>query len=254
MKTKLFLVPMLLLIAFVARAQDPNTTTNTNTTTTTTTTTTNQGTQQTGSVGGGSSSPNTYLGFEFLPTFTHFNVAPVEGGVYTTHFVLGYGGGLILGHNFTDHFALQGEVLYNALSQKYTDEANIERHIDLQYINVPLLMVFNTNSSKAVNLNLAVGPQIGINVGGKIKDSGAPSGVDTVGAVLAVKTGDLGIAYGAGLDFGSGPVVFGIGYRGVLGLIDISDDNQSTTTSQYYVLDRAHVSTYAGYVALKFKL
>lgn len=252
MKTTIFMASMFLLMAFAANAQDPNTTTNT---TTTTTTTTSQGTQQTGTGGGvNSSAPNTYLGFEFLPTFTHLNMNQVEGGVYTTHFVLGYGGGFLVGHNFTDHFALQGEVLYNALSQKYTDEANIERHINLQYINVPLLMVFNTNSSKAVNLNLAVGPQIGINVGSKIKDESSGSGVDTVGAVLAVKTGDLGIAYGAGLDFGSGPVVFGVGYRGVLGLIDISDDNTSTTTNQYYVLDRAHVSTYAGYVSLKFKL
>jgi hypothetical protein len=77
---------------------------------------------------------------------------------------LGYGGGAFVGVNFTDHFALQAELLYSALAQKYTDPSNIERRIDLSYINVPLLMVFNTNITKPVNLNLAVGPQIGLNV------------------------------------------------------------------------------------------
>ena len=250
MRKIIFSVVILCLGIAVANAQQTQTQT-------TTTTTTTAGNNNTAVVGGAenSSAPNWYMGVEFLPVFSHFNIAPVEGGVYKTHFVLGYGAGAMLGHNFTDHFALQGEVLYNALSQKYTDEANIERHIDLQYINIPLLMVFNTNSSKAVNLNLAVGPQVGINVGSKVKDAGGTStGIDTVGAVVAVKPGDFGIAYGAGLDFGRGPVVLGIGYRGVLGLIDISDDSQTTTTDQYIVLDRTHVSTYAGYVALKFKL
>lgn len=225
---------------------------NSTTTTTTTTTTNSDNTAQSAPSSSDGSRKGLYFGVEFLPTFTHFDVAQVNGGTYKTSFVLGYGFGALLGVNVTDHFGLQGEVLYSALAQKYTDPSNIERRIDLNYINIPLLAVFNTNVSKPVNLNLAVGPQIGINVGSKVNtESGA--GVDTVGAVLAVKTGDLGFAYGAGLDFGLGPKVqLSVGYRGVIGLVDISDNSQTTETSQYYVLDKAHVSTYAGYVGLKF--
>jgi hypothetical protein len=188
---------------------------------------------------------------EFLPTFSHFDISQPEGGVYKTSFALGYGGGAFVGVNFTDHFALQAELLYSALAQKYTDPSNIERRIDLSYINVPLLMVFNTNITKPVNLNLAVGPQIGLNVGSKIDAEGTAVG-DSVAAVLAVKTGDLGVAYGAGVDFGMGSVKLSIGYRGVVGLVDISDNSQTMETNEFLILDKSHVSTYAAYVALRF--
>jgi hypothetical protein len=48
---------------------------------------------------------------------------------------------------------------------------------------------------------------------------------------------------GAGVDFGS-EVKFSVGFRGVYGLVDISDQSQSVTTNEYYVLDRSHVKTY----------
>ena len=49
-------------------------------------------------------------------------------------------------------------------------------------------------------------------------------------------------------------VKLSLGFRGVRGLVDISDDSQNITTDEYYVLDRAKVNTYSGYagVALCF--
>ena len=238
-----------------AQENPPNTNTNTNTTTTTTTTTTNDATvpAQQSEPASSSAGGKCYFGLEFLPTFTHFDVTQVDGGVFKTNFVLGYGFGGFVGVNLGDHAALQGEVLYSALSQKYTDQSNIQRRIDLNYINVPLLLVLNTNISKPVNLNIAAGPQLGLNVGSKVNDVGSGAGVDTVAAVVAVKTGDVGVAYGAGIDFGLGSTMkLSIGYRGVLGLVDISDKSQTLETNQYYILDKAHIATYAGYVALRF--
>jgi hypothetical protein len=68
-----------------------------------------------------------------------------------------------------------------------------------------------------------------------------------------VKSGDFGFAYGAGLDFSLGGYTsLGVGFRGVYGLVDISDNSHSTATDDYYVLDRTHVKTYSGYIGLSF--
>ena len=199
------------------------------------------------------STPGFYIGARYMPTISDFDVKQVNGDLYKTKAVLGYGIGGLIGVNFTDHVGLQGEVIYSALAQNYVDEQNIERRIDLNYVNIPLLLVLNTNSSSVVNLNLAVGPQAGILVGSEFEATGTAEG-DTVTAVFGAKSGDLGIAYGAGIDFNITPnFSLDVGYRGVIGLIDISDQSQSITTDQYYLLDKSHVMTYAAYAGLKLK-
>ena len=69
--------------------------------------------------------------------------------------------------------------------------------------------------------------------------------------VLSVKKNDIGFIYGAGVDFGVNPannMRVGLGYRGVVGLVDISDKNKNVTTDSYYLLDRTNIKTYSGYV------
>jgi opacity protein-like surface antigen len=191
-----------------------------------------------------------YLGARFMPTFTQFDVKTLENGTAKTSFVVGYGVGGFLGVNFSRNVGMQLEVIYSSLSQKFTDR-NEERRIDLSYVHIPLLLVLNTDVSKPVNLNIAVGPQIGINTGSSVDTEGS-NGVDTVQAVIAVKPADFGLAYGAGLDFMLTPsLTLDLGFRGVYGILDISDDNKTNTTNQYYILDRSHVKTYAGYAGLK---
>jgi hypothetical protein len=73
--------------------------------------------------------------------------------------------------------------------------------------------------------------------------------------VLAVKKGDLGFAYGAGIDFGLNPAKsfrLGIGFRGVYGLFDISDNNRNLNTESYYLLGKTHVKTYSGYAGISY--
>ena len=193
------------------------------------------------------------IGARFMPTFTSFNVQSYNG-VVQGQFAFGYGFGGLVGINFTNNVGVQGEFIYSSLSQKYRDNNNVDRRITLNYVNIPLLLSLNTGKNNPVNLNVVGGPQIGINVGSSVQSSGS-KGVDTIQAVLAVKQGDLGVAYGAGLEFGLGPnrnAHIDLGFRGVFGLIDISDKSQSITTNQYYILDRAHVKTYSGYIGLTF--
>jgi hypothetical protein len=192
-----------------------------------------------------------YLGIRFMPTFTVLDYAEVDGSTVETTMVLGYGFGGVLGVNLSEHIGLQGEVIYSSLSQKYkiADQVNT---VKLRYINVPLLLAINTGTDKPVNFNVVVGPQLGFNVGSNVDSEADGTGTDTVHAVVAVKKGDLGFAYGAGLDFGGDAMRLSIGFRGVYGLIDISDNSNNITTNEYYVLDRAHVKTYAGYIGLTF--
>ncbi len=71
--------------------------------------------------------------------------------------------------------------------------------------------------------------------------------------VLSVKKGDLGLAYGAGFDFGLDPenkIRLGLGFRGVFGLLNISDDSKTQETNSYYVLDKTNIKTYSVYMGL----
>jgi hypothetical protein len=195
------------------------------------------------------------LGLRFLPTLTALDFNNNHNGTVETSFVLGYGFGGLIGVNFNNHIGMQAEILYSSLAQKYS-EGSINREVRLNYVNIPLLLSLNTDYSKPVNLNFVIGPQLGINTGSSISSSGG-QGADTVQAVLAVKPGDLGLAYGLGLDFNLGPnsnTKLSIGYRGVFGLIDISDDSNNQTTNSYYILSRSHVRTYAAYLGLTFAL
>jgi hypothetical protein len=203
-------------------------------------------------------SAGSYPGFEigarYMPTFSSFDVHASNGVVYS-QLSLSHGVGGLLAWNSSEHVGFQVEGIYLSMSQKYRDN-DLDRVVHLNYMNFPLLLSLNTNKAAPVNLNFSAGPQFGINVGSRVETTSDKAGTtDTVNAILAVKAGDVGVAYGAGLEFGLGPerrVALELGFRGVYGLLDISDKSQSTTTEQYYILDRAHVQSYAGYVGLRF--
>jgi hypothetical protein len=194
---------------------------------------------------------NIELGARFMPTFSSFKIHSNDGGTLKGEFTAGYGYSGFIGINFTDNFGIQGEVMYNKLSQNYS-EANNEGTINLEYINIPLLLSLNTGKSKPVNLNFVVGPQIGFNVGAEVQSTKAP---DTYQATLVVKKNDLGIAYGAGVDLGlNSEKTFrlSLGYRGVIGLINISDESGTSETEDYYILEKTNIKTYAIYAGISF--
>jgi hypothetical protein len=192
------------------------------------------------------------FGVRFMPSFSTFEIKDAKGNVVNADVVMTYGGGALLAVN-SRHVGLQLEAIYSSASQKYKDKS-LERRVDINYINVPLLLTLNTDKAKAVNFNVAVGPQLGINVGSKISSTGN-SEVDTVRAVVAVKQSDLGVAYGAGLEFALNPprtVRLDLGFRGVYGLVDISDKSKTKATDSYLIIDKTNIKTYSGYLGLSF--
>jgi hypothetical protein len=188
------------------------------------------------------------IGLRFMPTFNSFEITTPGEGRVKSEFSAGFGIGGVLGINPWKHVGIQGEVIYSTIAQKYK-ETDSERQINLKYLNIPLLLSLNTGKSNAINFNVVAGPQIGISMGSSISGVGN----DSTMAVLSVKKGDLGVAYGAGLDFGVNPaktIRVSLGFRGVFGVVDISDNNKSLTTDSYYLLDRSQIQTYAGYAGI----
>lgn len=192
------------------------------------------------------------FGLRLMPTVTSLDVKTSSGGSVSGKAVLGFGAGMLLGYNITEHVGVQAELIYNSISQKSNDD-NVERKINLRYVNVPLLLSLNTGKSDLINFNLVAGPQIGFNVGSSINTSGANDASNSQ-PILSVKKNDFGFAYGAGIDFGLNPddhtIRLGIGYRGFLGLVDVSDNSQTATSETYYVLDRSKIQTNAVYVGI----
>lgn len=189
------------------------------------------------------------IGGRIMPSVSSINMKTSSGGTVKGEVTLGFGAGAFLGLYLSNHLGLQGEIIYNSFSQKYKD-VNMEQKINLRYVNIPVLLSLNTGKSNPVNLNIVAGPQVGLNVGSNIETSGS-NGTENVIAVLAVRKSDLGLAYGAGLDFGlnaSQTCRLGIGFRGVYGLVDISDNSNTIITDSYYILDRTHLETYSVYL------
>jgi len=196
------------------------------------------------------SSQSGEFGLRFMPAFTKFDINTSSGNTIKGDIDLGYGVGALLGFHFSDYVGIQGEIIYSSFAQKYNED-NIERNINLKYVNIPLLLSLNTGKKKAVNFGVVAGPQIGLNVGSKLLSSGGSIG----DPILSVKKGDLGFAYGAGLDFGLNPnrtFRLGLGFRGVHGLIDISDNSNTIGDNSYYILDRTKIKVYSGYIGISF--
>lgn len=193
------------------------------------------------------------LGARFMPTISSVKLHNASGNTIKGEFIVSYGYGGLVGLNFSNNFGLQLEGIYNELSQKYKDQ-NLERKIQIKYLNFPLLLSLNTGRLNMVNLNIVGGPQFGLNVGSSVTTTGSGE-IDTVHAILAIKKSDFGLAYGAGLDFGLNKkrtARLDIGFRGVYGLINISDESGTIETGQYYILQKTHIETYSAYLGFLF--
>lgn len=193
------------------------------------------------------------FGFRFMPTFSSFQMQTSSGGTVKGEVTLGYGVGGMLAVNLTSHVAIQGEILYSSLSQKYVDQ-DLEREINLRYINIPLLFELNTGKANPVNLNVVCGPQIGYNVGSSMSSAGSGS-TDTVTTVFAAKQTDFGLAYGAGLDFllnSTRTIRLDVGFRGVYGFTNVSNTSKANPDGSYYILDGATIRTNSAYVGITF--
>ncbi|MGZ4033998.1 MAG: porin family protein [Bacteroidia bacterium] len=189
------------------------------------------------------------LGVRYLPTFSSLDLRTYNGDIVKGSATMSNGFGIMLGLNLNKYIGVQGELNYYQVSQKYKDR-NLDRQIDISYLNIPVLLSLNTNKESIVNLNLVAGPQFGINVGSNIKTSGN-NNTDTLRAVVSMKHGDVGFAYGAGLEVALNPehtFRLDLGFRGFYGLVNMNSTASGKDT--YNVIVEASRKTYGGYIGL----
>jgi len=195
------------------------------------------------------------FGLRYMPTFSSLRLRGSNGETINGEITMSHGWGLMGALNFSRHIGLQAEINYHEINQKYKDQG-LNREVNVSYLNIPVMHSINTYKEAPVNLNFVVGPQFGFNVGAET--SGDTSGnADAAQATVGAKAGDVGAAYGAGLEImlnDNHTLRLDLGFRGYYGLVNMSADqtNNSGSTETYNVLLNASRKTYAGYLGLTF--
>ncbi len=188
------------------------------------------------------------LGIQYMPTFYSLDFNSENGDVIKGSVTMAHGFGGMLAINFSPHVGVQGEVDYYQATQKYKDQS-VSNEVKIKYLDIPVMLSLNTNKTARLNLNAVVGPQFGINVGSDINSSGT----GTTSATVAAKKGDIGAAFGAGLEFALDEghnVRLDLGYRGFYGFVKMDADKSGSDT--YNVVVSANRKTNGAYVRLTF--
>ena len=189
------------------------------------------------------------FGIRYMPTFIKIDVRDSKGEEVPGTVSFQQGFGIMLGINITEHVGVQGEINYLQISQKYKD-VTLNREVKIRYINIPLLLSLNTNKSGQFNLNFVVGPEFGFNTGYDVRSDGY-NGSDSINAVVVLKKSNVGLAYGAGLEFAINKdhtLRFDLGYRGFYNFVDVA--GTGNTFDNYNVVvkvPRNRNSLYAGF-------
>ncbi|MBK9248299.1 MAG: PorT family protein [Ignavibacteria bacterium] len=193
------------------------------------------------------------LSFRVLHTFSSFDIQSSSNTTTQGTITLGHGFAGIAHCEFSKHIGMQAEIIYSSSSHLFKEE-DVERRIDITYIHVPIMMVFNTGTSDPVNIHFTAGPQFGLLVGSSMSTTGG-NGKSNEG-ILAMRNTDLGIAYGVGIDVGIDPLNIlrlSIGFRGTAGLTSMGDSDKPLPPNSYYLLGESSRDTYSGYIGLVYR-
>lgn len=191
------------------------------------------------------------FGIRYLPTFTDLSLRNYNGEVVKGTVTANNGFGVMFAHNISSVVGLQIEINYDKISQKYKDRG-LDQKVTIDYFNIPLLLSLCTPKTNPVFFGIVVGPQFGINAGSKLNGNNQ-SETDTLHAVVAVKQGDVGLAYGAGFGIALNEkqtVRVDFGFRGMYGLVDIN--GTPTADNTYNVLVKGSRKVYGGYAGITF--
>jgi len=193
----------------------------------------------------------TEFGIRFMPTLSGFNINTPTGSSFEGKVKNGYGVGVLLGYNFTNYISVQGEVSYESLEQKNSDEKyNWDMHI--KYFNMPIFLVFNTGKDKILNFKFLFGPQFGLVLSHTFQVT-ENNTMKVTEPYIKVRDGDIGIGYGIGGDWKinkANNVRVNFGVRGVFGSIDHADSRLINDPASFYMVDRPNVKTYTAYLGL----
>lgn len=102
----------------------------------------------------------------------------------------GFMGGLFVGKHMNDQFGFRVEGLYVQKGAK-ADSANVTLTYKVDYIEFPILFVYDVKSTETMGFNLFAGPTLGFNITAKAED---------VDIKDSIKSFEFGGAIGAGIE------------------------------------------------------
>lgn len=144
----------------------------------------------------------------------------------------GFTAGIFSNYKFSDKFSIQPEILYSRKGSNFKEfsysfeefeiaDFNLEMHIQMNWLEVPLLAIYNINE----HFTIFAGPYLGIYLDGKLvaESSIAIFGVDVEYDIEEddLNLPDYGIVLGAAYDINDH---FGIQIRWTQGISNISND------------------------------
>ncbi|HEX8690826.1 MAG TPA: porin family protein [Longimicrobium sp.] len=143
---------------------------------------------------------------------------------------IGLVGGAFLVYRFSDMLAIQPEVLYSQKGASFSDTEG-ELTVKLDYVDVPVLLRLNVPvTGSSLRPSVFAGPVFSLRAscGAEAEFNGGSVEVDCDELDeegIAVKDTDVGLAFGAGLDFPAGRATVTLDGRYTLGLSSIDDSD-----------------------------
>jgi len=141
----------------------------------------------------------------------------------------GFQGGLFIGKHVNDQFGFRVEGLYVQKGAKADVDngagGTVEVTEKLDYIEFPILFVYDIKSTESMGFNLFAGPTLGFNMSAKAEDTDIKD---------SIKSFEFGAAIGAGVEKKmAGGKAIGLDVRYSLGATTVAEDVTvgSTTTS-----------------------
>ena len=140
--------------------------------------------------------------------------------------------GVIGGVGFTaglsDMFGIRAEMLYSQKGSKMTLDIPFigerETETTINYIDIPITGVLRfPNMDKSLIPNVFLGPVFSVKMGDASVSVNGDE-VENDGEDDGIKGFDMGLTFGAGLDFGMGNGMFGVDARYTLGLTEIEEE------------------------------
>jgi hypothetical protein len=147
----------------------------------------------------------------------------------------GFVGGGFLGYQVNDVFSIEPQVLYSQKGSKVTgtgSNSSLEGGVRISYIAIPVLLKFwFPMEGSQVTPFLLAGPEFAFKVSctaeGAILAVTGSEDCDQTNGEIKLKTTDVGLSGGGGIQFRAGAQVVRLDARYTYGLMDINDSGDS---------------------------
>ncbi|HYG50776.1 MAG TPA: porin family protein [Flavobacteriales bacterium] len=190
------------------------------------------------------------VGFQVMPTYATVTMGNWDGTSVEDDAIIGLSRAGVAAFTLNPTLAVTAEFVYTTFKMEFNHRGSPKR-LNVNYISVPLMAAINTSKMSRINVKLVIGPQFGINAGSSVESANGQE-PDSLQSLWRVKQGDMGVAYGAGLEFAlnsSRSLRLTTGFRGISGFLNVADN--STNMAVFFSrVNKVNVHLYSVYGGL----